>query len=83
MAQPRGEIMPAADDIYDILETLVLTNLNNLVQPIPTLVVPVGLQYLVTTEALENFGNLGLPKDVQDIVDTTIAIGRVHIVVVS
>lgn len=73
--------MPLSKDIFDVLETLVYANLSNLVQPVPTFVVPVGQRFLVTTEALENFGNLGLPKDLQDIVDTTIAIGRVRIII--
>lgn len=73
--------MPVSQDVFNILETLVYTNLSNLVQPVPTLVVPAGLQFLVTTEALENFGSLGLSKDIQDIVDTTVAIGRVQIIV--
>ena len=73
--------MPVSKDIFDILETLVYLNLSNLVQPAPTFVVPAGQQFLVTTEALENFGSLGLPKDIQDIVDTTVAIGRVQIIV--
>lgn len=73
--------MPLPKDVFDVLETLVYANLSNLVQPVPTLVVPAGQQFLVTTEALENFSDLGLPKDLQDIVDTTIAIGRVQIIV--
>lgn len=72
--------MPAPSDLRDLFQVVIYTNLANLADPVPTLVVPAGLQDLITAVAQNRFDALGLKTDIQDIVDTTIANNRAIII---
>jgi hypothetical protein len=74
--------MPLSKDLFDIIETITITNLANLTAPNPTLILPIGLDGLYTEVVTNNFDDLGLPSDVQDVV-TAVVTNNPNLVIIT
>lgn len=61
--------MPLRSDIQDVIEVIFIANLGNVVSN-QTIAVPPGIGDLINTTVRNNLGNLGLPPDITNVVDT-------------
>ena len=64
--------MALPSDLGNIVEVIILNNLANLTAPTPTLLIPAGLESLFNTTVINQFNQLNLPPDLQQLVDTAI-----------
>ena len=73
--------MPLGPGVQNIVEVITLSNLANLTAPIPTLVIPAGLEDLYITTIKNNVSdNIGLAPDVQQLVKSLIVNNEVLII---
>lgn len=72
--------MPLPSDLQQLVETITISNLSQLVSPTPSVSVPLGFQQLFTTTVVNHFNDLGLAPDLQQILDATIPTGLATII---